>query len=55
MKEVDLPFTFWDHGFEHRARVCNLAAKNLFQLCSSNLNVALTIEEGDFSHGWHDW
>ena len=42
MRRVDLSFGFWEQHVEHRARVQNLTARNLFQFHVSNPLAALT-------------
>ena len=48
-KEVDSLLEFWEHCVDRRARIHNLAAKNLLQLYVSSSHVELTVEELDFS------
>ena len=59
MKESCCPLPFWDYCVKRRARINNLAAKDLFQLHGQNAHFTVTGEEGDISNlcqfGWYEW
>ena len=45
MKSSDCSLAFWDYCLEHRARINNLKAKDLFSLHGSDAHTSLTGEE----------
>ena len=58
-KELDFPIVFWDYCAEHRARVNNLTAHNLFQLEGRNPHFSVTGGDGNISNlcqfFWYQW
>ena len=59
MKEAGSPLVPWDHCAERRARISNLAAKDLFQLEGQAPYCHTFGAEGDVpsscNFGWHEW
>ena len=59
MKETNCPMVLWDYCAEHKAKVNNVTAKDLFQLNGQTPHYTVTGEEGDISNlcqfAFYDW
>ena len=59
MKSCDCPLSLWDYCVEHRTRINNLTAGNLFNLQGRNPHFTVVGTEGDISNlcqfDWYDW
>ena len=59
MKETNCPLVLWDYCMEHKAKVNNVTAKDLFQLEGQTPHYSVTGEEADISNlcqfAFYDW
>lgn len=59
MKDSNCPLAFWDYYVEHRDKINNLMAKDIFSFHGTNPHTDTLGKEGDISSlcqfGWYEW